>query len=305
MSRNELGIFLRERRGTKSLRDFSKELGISHTHLDSIEKGFNPRSKKSVNISVDTINKLSKKLGVSSVTLLNMASGTNYQKALSLEYAQNKMFDEEKRNPKMTEDEKDIYFVKMMDEFEDVNDYSFSVKRLLRNFDYSEIEQAVLNDKNASQKLLQAISVADLFCKFFSPLGKETIRLNKEYADKCVNEEYKRRKEESEICGNMRIDLSMLFNSDTFDLVMDFYKEKKLIYCIRQNYSDKELLRYLAHYPGITYFDDNDNVIIDEKKKIPIIKKIVKRYENNSDLINSLNKTKQRLTTMIEDIKDN
>lgn len=52
---NKLGDFLRKKRGTTSLREFAKKLKISHTYLDSIEKGFDPRTKKPVRITVDTL----------------------------------------------------------------------------------------------------------------------------------------------------------------------------------------------------------------------------------------------------------
>lgn len=38
MNNNELGEKIRKARGDLSLRDFAKKCGISHTHLDSIEK---------------------------------------------------------------------------------------------------------------------------------------------------------------------------------------------------------------------------------------------------------------------------
>jgi len=46
---NELGKYLKELRGEKSLREAAKQIGISHTYLDTIEKGFDKRSKKQSN----------------------------------------------------------------------------------------------------------------------------------------------------------------------------------------------------------------------------------------------------------------
>ena len=39
---------LKDARGNKSLRSFAREIGISHTHLDSLERGYDPRTEKPV-----------------------------------------------------------------------------------------------------------------------------------------------------------------------------------------------------------------------------------------------------------------
>ena len=62
---NTLGLELKKMRGEKSLRQFSKEIGISHTHIDSIECGYDPRTGKPVNISVRTLMKIHKATGIS------------------------------------------------------------------------------------------------------------------------------------------------------------------------------------------------------------------------------------------------
>ena len=59
---NKLGNFLREKRGEMSLRDFANKLDISHTYLDSLEKGYDSRNKKPVRITVDTLSKIAKAL---------------------------------------------------------------------------------------------------------------------------------------------------------------------------------------------------------------------------------------------------
>lgn len=62
---NKLGDLVRSMRGDKSLRDFAKQCdGLSHTHVDSIEKGFDPRTGKPVNISFDVLAKLARGTGV-------------------------------------------------------------------------------------------------------------------------------------------------------------------------------------------------------------------------------------------------
>lgn len=59
---NKLGIFLKEKRGEMSLRDFANKLDISHTYLDSLEKGYDNRNKKSVRVTVDILSKIAKAL---------------------------------------------------------------------------------------------------------------------------------------------------------------------------------------------------------------------------------------------------
>ena len=56
--KNNLGNFIRSYRADQSLREFAAKCGISHTHLDSIEKGIDPRSGKSVSITVETLKKI-------------------------------------------------------------------------------------------------------------------------------------------------------------------------------------------------------------------------------------------------------
>lgn len=55
---NELGEFLKKKRGKKSLREVAKECGISHTYLDTLEKGYDPRTKKERKPSPEVLQKL-------------------------------------------------------------------------------------------------------------------------------------------------------------------------------------------------------------------------------------------------------
>ena len=52
---NTLGDLLKELRGKESLRDASKRIGISHTYLDTLEKGFDKRSGSVVKPSPETL----------------------------------------------------------------------------------------------------------------------------------------------------------------------------------------------------------------------------------------------------------
>lgn len=55
---NYIGEYIRKYRGNMSLRDFADKCGISHTHLDSIEKGIDPRTGKPVKVTVETLKKI-------------------------------------------------------------------------------------------------------------------------------------------------------------------------------------------------------------------------------------------------------
>lgn len=68
--KNKLGEFIRQYRGNQSLREFAHKCGISHTHLDSIEKGIDPRSGKAVRITIDTLKKIAKAMNMSINELL-------------------------------------------------------------------------------------------------------------------------------------------------------------------------------------------------------------------------------------------
>jgi len=54
-----LGDYLKTLRGNKSIREAARGIGISHTYLDSLEKGYDPRTNKKRIPSVDTMMKIS------------------------------------------------------------------------------------------------------------------------------------------------------------------------------------------------------------------------------------------------------
>ena len=74
---NNLGEFIKERRLAMgmSLREFGKVCGVSHTHIDSIEKGYDVRSGRAVNLTGTTLKKLATALGVEEAELMNMYLG--------------------------------------------------------------------------------------------------------------------------------------------------------------------------------------------------------------------------------------
>lgn len=67
---NCIGDFIRKYRGNTSLRDFAEKCGISHTHLDSIEKGMDPRTGKPVSVTVETLKKIANAMNMSINDLL-------------------------------------------------------------------------------------------------------------------------------------------------------------------------------------------------------------------------------------------
>lgn len=75
---NKLGIFLKEKRGKMSLRDFASKLDISHTYLDSLEKGFDSRNKKPVRVTVDTLSKIAKALDEPLEKLVALSENRDY-----------------------------------------------------------------------------------------------------------------------------------------------------------------------------------------------------------------------------------
>jgi transcriptional regulator with XRE-family HTH domain len=63
-----------------SLREFAIKCGISHTHLDSIEKGKDPRTGKPVSVSYDLLSRIANSTGVSVSYLTGNSIGDLIQK---------------------------------------------------------------------------------------------------------------------------------------------------------------------------------------------------------------------------------
>lgn len=72
---NELGMYLREQRGDRTLREFAKICNISHTHLDSLEKGKDPRTGKPVSVSTETLRLIAEGLHIDYLFLCCLADG--------------------------------------------------------------------------------------------------------------------------------------------------------------------------------------------------------------------------------------
>lgn len=73
--KNKLGNFIKAYRVKKdySLRKFADRSGISHTHVDSIERGTDPRTGKPVNITTETIERLAFAMNIDPSYLFNLS----------------------------------------------------------------------------------------------------------------------------------------------------------------------------------------------------------------------------------------
>ena len=82
MSDYFLGTFIRNKRESlgMSLRDFGRMCDISHTTIDCIEKGYDPRTEKEINITNNTFSKLSNALGVPISKLVELSQGIDSEK---------------------------------------------------------------------------------------------------------------------------------------------------------------------------------------------------------------------------------
>lgn len=70
---SNFGDYLKELRGNRSLREMEKITGLSHTYLSSLEKGYDPRSKKERKPTPETLKKLADTLNVSYFELMEKA----------------------------------------------------------------------------------------------------------------------------------------------------------------------------------------------------------------------------------------
>lgn len=83
MSNNKLGEFIRQKRGKLSLRDFASKFGISHTMIDCIEKGFDPRTKKPIHPTVEILSKIARGLSIPVSYLAALANGDENDPAIN------------------------------------------------------------------------------------------------------------------------------------------------------------------------------------------------------------------------------
>lgn len=75
-SEKEIGEIVRKLRGETSLRDFAEKCKMSHTTIDNIEKGFDYRTGKIVQVKLSTLDKIATTCGVSLSYILGIENET-------------------------------------------------------------------------------------------------------------------------------------------------------------------------------------------------------------------------------------
>ncbi|QKQ29222.1 helix-turn-helix transcriptional regulator [Staphylococcus hominis] len=70
---NEFGKKIKELRGQESIRSAARHIGISHTYLDSLEKGIDPRSGKERKPTIEVVQKISNYYDYNFFELINLA----------------------------------------------------------------------------------------------------------------------------------------------------------------------------------------------------------------------------------------
>lgn len=79
MPANELGLYLRELRDKRSLREIEKLTRVSHTRIDAIERNSDPRNGKPVTVNPDTLRKLATAYKVSYIDLMIKAGHLTHE----------------------------------------------------------------------------------------------------------------------------------------------------------------------------------------------------------------------------------
>ena len=132
MMPNELGKFLKQQRGKISLREYAKQIGISHAYLNILERGFDPNTGKEANVSSGVLEKISKKCNISINALYDMISGTPYEEAIKTDKIQNEInnaYLEDKKNMNTILPDVEHFLLKQAQE----KDENLSQKEILFN----------------------------------------------------------------------------------------------------------------------------------------------------------------------------
>ncbi|WP_237473857.1 helix-turn-helix domain-containing protein [Virgibacillus halodenitrificans] len=140
-----IGELLKQLRGKESLREASKRIGISHTYLDTIEKGYDKRSGKTINPSPDTLRLISKAYNYDYENLLRKAGYLDPKKeAIKKANKSLKDYDfkftseEEKRNAIINRIADEFPNIDLM--FDDLS--SFSAEELQDVYDYIKFKKS-------------------------------------------------------------------------------------------------------------------------------------------------------------------
>lgn len=105
---NYIGDYIRNYRGKTSLRAFAEKCEISHTHLDSIEKGFDPRTGKPVKVTVETLKKIANAMNMSINDLLIKSGDVKVSDIININYMDDELVVLLRNNiDRLTEDDKE------------------------------------------------------------------------------------------------------------------------------------------------------------------------------------------------------
>ncbi|WP_099192268.1 helix-turn-helix domain-containing protein [Tepidibacter mesophilus] len=77
MNENKLGLYIKEYREKHNLtlREFSQKCGLSHTYIDKLQKGVDPRSSKPIFPTIDTLQKVA---DATDISLRNLLTRLDY-----------------------------------------------------------------------------------------------------------------------------------------------------------------------------------------------------------------------------------
>lgn len=104
-----LGELLKRLRGKESLRDASKKIGISHTYLDTIEKGFDKRTGKNIHPTPETLKLIAKAYNYDYEELMIKAGYLN-AKSTSIEPSSSQNTDEEEFQAFINDPELQVWY---------------------------------------------------------------------------------------------------------------------------------------------------------------------------------------------------
>lgn len=100
----EIGKYIKELRGSKSLRQMERDTGISHTYLSSVEKGRDPRSKKELIPPPPTLKKIAEGTGADYLEMLKIAGYLSDYMDEKLTELEQKAKERSKKNAKIAKD---------------------------------------------------------------------------------------------------------------------------------------------------------------------------------------------------------
>ena len=151
---NEFGEYLRQLRGERSLRDIHEATGVSHTYLSTLEKGFDPRTKKKRKPSFDVLKKLADFYDVSYIELLIKADYIEEAEKENLEDIDNML-----KNAKWVQASPEEIKKMMSDQKNLLKDKEFNIEDLLTD-DYHIRFKGRLLAPEEKQKILKLIDIS-------------------------------------------------------------------------------------------------------------------------------------------------